>query len=133
MAERKVILDTNVFVAAGFNPHSRSAAIVAAVAAGKLDMVWDEATLAETRRIVKRIPPLHWEDFSGLFRDASKLDNPKIAKKFDVIADPDDRKLAALAEASDAVLVSNDDHLLSVRDRLDLPILTPEEYYRQQG
>ncbi len=130
---QKVVLDTNVFVAAGFNPGSRSAMIVAEVMSGKLDMVWDEATRAETRKIIMRIPPLHWDDFSGLFNNSSRLPTPKIEKKYNLIADPDDRKLAALAEAAEATLISNDDHLLSVRDQLNLPILTPQEFFRQQS
>ncbi len=128
---QKVILDTNIFVAAGFNPGSRSASIVAAVEAGEIEMVWDEATRAETRRILKRIPPLHWDEFSKLFREEAKVANPKIEQKFDAVPDPDDRKLAALAHATGATLISNDDHLLSVRDQLNLPVMTPEEFYRQ--
>ncbi len=128
---QKVILDTNVFVAAGFNPGSSSASIVAAVAAGEIEMVWDEATLAETRRIIQRIPPLHWSEFSGLFHPELQVENPQIEPKFKAIQDPDDRKLAALAEATGAALISSDDHLLSVREQLDLPILTPDEFYRR--
>ncbi len=129
---QKVVLDTNVFVAAGFNPGSHSAMIVSAVGSGELEMVWDNATLAETRKIIKRIPPLHWNEFSGLFQDANQWKNPKIDPKFDQITDPDDRKLAALAEAAGAVLISNDDHLLSVREQLSLPVFTPEEFFRQR-
>jgi ATP-binding cassette subfamily B protein/subfamily B ATP-binding cassette protein MsbA len=42
----RVVLDTNVFVAAGFNPGSHSA-LVAAVRDGRLRLVWDDATHTE--------------------------------------------------------------------------------------
>ena len=44
---REVVLDTNVFVAAGFNRGSHSAWLVEAVRDGRLRMVWDNATRAE--------------------------------------------------------------------------------------
>ena len=43
----EVVLDTNVFVAAGFNPGSHSARLVEAVRDRRLRMIWDEATREE--------------------------------------------------------------------------------------
>src|SRR6266536_2887956 len=48
-APGEVVLDMNVFVAAGFNPGSHSARIVEAVRNGRLRMVWDNATQAENQ------------------------------------------------------------------------------------
>ena len=45
-----VVLDTNVFVAAGFNPRSASARIVDAVKHGQVRMVWNDATRREPAR-----------------------------------------------------------------------------------
>jgi predicted nucleic acid-binding protein len=42
-----VVLDTNVFVGAGFNPRSHSALLLDAVRDGRLRMVWDDATHKE--------------------------------------------------------------------------------------
>jgi uncharacterized protein len=39
----RVVLDTNVFVGAGFNPRSHSALLLDAVRDGRLRMVWDDA------------------------------------------------------------------------------------------
>src|SRR2546425_7311092 len=71
-ARRAAILDTNVFVAAGFKPSSRSARIVDAVRAGRLRMVWNDATRREIERVLSRIPPLRGEDVSELFRDEDR-------------------------------------------------------------
>lgn len=69
-----VILDTNIFVAAGFNGRSASARIIEAVRSGHL--VW-AATFAE------------------LFRTEDHFTGATHPDHFDPISDPDDRKFAA--------------------------------------
>lgn len=125
MSSPAVVLDTNVFVAAGFNRSSASAWLVAAVADGRLRLVWDEATRAETRAVVERIPPLRWDRFAPLFRPAYRHAGATDPSAYPQVTDPGDRKFAALAAAADAVLVSNDDHLLAVRASMKVPVLTP--------
>jgi uncharacterized protein len=121
----KVVLDSNVFVAAGFNPQSSSAQLVAWIRAQRLRLMWHASTLEETRYQLKKIPPLSWEPFAALFERRNEFHGELALARYDFIADEDDRKFAALAEAVDAVLVSNDDHLLAVADRLSVPVLTP--------
>ncbi len=123
-----VILDTNVFVAAGFNSHSYSARIVADVRKGKLRMVWNESTRREIQAILKKIPPLAWEDFADLFRDEAHYTGDVHPDRHEYVPDPDDRKFMALAEATGATLVSQDDHLLGRRDQTDVSVLTPEAF-----
>ena len=41
---RQVVIDTNVFVAAGFNPRSAAARILAAVREGRFQLIWNEPT-----------------------------------------------------------------------------------------
>lgn len=108
----KVVLDTNVFVAAGFQPKSASAAILAAVLRGDLQMVWNEATRRETEFILGKIPPLRNFDYKDCFRGENRFTGPVDAGEFLSIPDPGDRKFAALAKAAGAILVSNDGHLL---------------------
>lgn len=127
---KPVVLDTNVFVAAGFNRNSSSARILRALRAGELILVWDQAVLRETRKILQQIPPISWQRFEDLFAPETEFRDEKKAAdraEFQQIADPDDRKFAALAQASGAILVSNDDHLLSVREKLPIEIRTPSE------
>lgn len=128
-----VVLDTNLFVAAGFNPRSHSAALLRAVEQGTHTLVWNAATLAETRKIITQIPHLSWEPFAGLFAQAHEWTAPTRPDDFDDVRDRDDRKFAALAAAAGAVLVTNDDHLLSVRDRFPGEILTPTEFADRYG
>lgn len=128
MARQKVVLDTNVFVAAGFNPNSASARIIEKIEQGELQMVWTEGTLEETRHIVSQIPPLSWEPFEGLFREEAQYQEPIHPEQFESVPDPADRKFAALAQAADAVLVSQDDDLLGHQSQVDVPIVHPGEF-----
>ena len=128
-----VILDTNVFVAAGFNRRSHAARIIDAVRAGEVRMVWNVATRRETLAIVGRIPPLakyakHAVD--DLFRAEDRFDGPTYPENFPQIADPDDRKFAALAHATGATLITRDAHLLDHRAALPIAILTAPEFWR---
>jgi predicted nucleic acid-binding protein len=63
----EVVLDTNVFVAAGFNPSSHSACLVEAVRDGRLRMVWNNATRAEIEHVMRRIPRLSRTRIADLF------------------------------------------------------------------
>lgn len=107
-----VVLDTNVFVAAGFNRWSASAKILDAVKHGELRMVWNDATRREIERILQRIPPLRAQPLAELFRAADWFSAETHPERFADIPDPDDRKFAALAHAAGAILISNDEHLL---------------------
>lgn len=124
----KIVIDTNIFVAAGFNPVSRSATILRAVADGKLDFVWNHPTRAETRAVLEQIPPLSWEKFKHLFKPDAEHAGSTDPDRYKQVHDDADRKFAALAAATDAVLISNDDDLLSVRDQLDVRVQTPREF-----
>lgn len=123
----KVVIDTNIIVAAGFNSSSHSARLLEMLRRGNLILVWDQATRRESQRIIHQIPHLDWEDIAGLFTPESEFTGRTKPGDYPIIADPDDRKFAALAAASGAILVTNDEHLLSVRSELDLQILTPAE------
>jgi uncharacterized protein len=122
-----VVLDTNILVAAAFNPGSHSAQLLRLIRRDEMHLVWNESTRRESHRIVEQIPPLAWGDVSDLFNSKTEFTDPTDPSSFTMISDPDDRKFAALAAKAGAVLVSNDDHLLSVRSQLPLRVLTPGE------
>jgi predicted nucleic acid-binding protein len=125
MTVNKVVYDSNVFVAAAFNPHSSSARLVEWVRAGRLRLIWHTSTQQETRYQLKKIPPLSWEPFAGLFAAKNQFEGELPVARYTFIADPDDRKFAALAEATRAMLVTNDEHLLAVAVQLSVPVLAP--------
>jgi predicted nucleic acid-binding protein len=124
-----VVLDTNVFVAAGFNPHSASAHILDLVEEGRLLLVWDQPTIREIRAILQQIPPLSWERRAELFPKQHRFTGEVDPQPFSWVPDPDDRKFAALAKAAHAVLVTNDAHLLAHRKQAGITIVTPDEFW----
>lgn len=127
MADRRVVLDTNVFIAAGFKPYSASAALVRRVREGRLRMVWNAGTRAEIERIVHKIPPLSGTLLEAVFRELDHGPDETYPDNFAFVTDPDDRKFAALAEATRATLVTTDHHLLEVKHLLRVPVLRPGE------
>ena len=126
----KVVLDTNILVAAGFNPESHSARLVSQIRQDKVDLVWQPATKAESRHVINKIPPLEWSEFEAMFEPENehKEQLDEASDWLMQIEDPADRKFAALAQQAGAVLISNDDHLLAVRNQLPAQVLTPTEF-----
>ena len=108
-----VVIDTNVFVAAGFNSKSAAARILAAVREGRLQLVWNKPTRRETETILRRIPGLDWARVADLFRPEGEFTGPVDPDAFVMIADRDDRKFVALSAAATTPLVTNDNHVLA--------------------
>ena len=124
-----VVLDTNVFIAAFFNPGSASARTVQALQRGELRMVWNEETRRELEQVVQQIPPLRAHSVAEFFRPEDRHPSATQPERFPFIPDPDDRKFAALAQAAGAVLISSDQHLLDARGLPGLTVLTPGEFW----
>ena len=53
-----VVIDTNVFVAAGFNARSAWERILAGIRERRLQLVWNKPTRRETEIVLRRIPLL---------------------------------------------------------------------------
>jgi predicted nucleic acid-binding protein len=88
MSSTAVILDTNVFVGAGFNPRSASARIISEIRAGRLRMIWNDATRREIERILRKIPPLSGMEIADLFRDDDRHEGDTHAEQFTHVTDP---------------------------------------------
>jgi uncharacterized protein len=127
----KVVYDSNVFVAAAFNPGSSSGQLIAWARADRLRLQWHTSTLEETRYQLKKIPPLSWEPFAALFSGKNQFEGELAVERYPFVPDPDDRKFAALAEATGAMLVTSDDHLLAVAAQLSVPVLAPARLWKR--
>lgn len=127
----KVVLDTNIFIAAAFNRGSHSASIIEAIRQGQLRMLWNEKTQRETEQLLQKIPRLSWDDFSGLFRQEDYHQGETNPERFGCVADVGDRKFAALSEVVGAILVTQDKDLLDARGLIRVPVLTPKEFVEQ--
>lgn len=82
MSTPAVVIDTNVFVASGFNADSHSRQILDAVRAGDLILVWNEATRDETIAVVDQIPPLSLGDADEYFEEDGRFDGANRPDQF---------------------------------------------------
>jgi predicted nucleic acid-binding protein len=128
-----VVIDTNVFVAAGFNSKSAAARVFEGVREGRFRLIWNEPTRRETEIIVRRIPRLDWASIADLFQPEAEFAGPVDLEAFTAISDPDDRKFAALSAAAKRPLVTNDNHLLADRVIIGIDALTPCAFLAREG
>jgi predicted nucleic acid-binding protein len=123
-----VVIDTNVFVAALFNPRSASARILEGIREARFRLIWNQPTRSETEMILRQIPRLDWQTVADLFRPEGEFTGPVDPAAFTVVPDPDDRKFAALSAAANASLVTSDKLVLAQRGKIGIEILTPRDF-----
>ena len=102
----RLVLDTNVLVAAGFRQSSASAALVARVRDGAVVLVWNDATRAEAEAVLRRIPRLDWAGIRPLFDPAGRFEAPTEPEAFAGVSDPSDRKFAVAKSSVSSPLKS---------------------------
>jgi putative PIN family toxin of toxin-antitoxin system len=122
----RVVLDTNVLVAAAYNPAS-ARRLVEACLRGEVTAVVSAAVRAENERILSRAARgLPYAD-----RLRQLLGQAEVVEPGEPIHavpdDPDDDKLVGAALAAGAVLVTNDGHLLAVAGHCGLRVVRPAE------
>jgi uncharacterized protein len=127
-----VVIDTNVFVAAGFNPRSASARILQGVREGRFRLIWNEPTRRAIEMILRRIPRLDWGRVADLFRPEGEFTGPVDPEAFAAIEDPDDRKFAALSAAARAPLVTSDKHVLAQSSAVGIEAVTPTAFLARE-
>ena len=135
MTESRAVLDPNVLISALLSPHGASAAIVTRWLGGEFEFVVSAKLLAELARAL-RYPKLRSrigdEEASALVdllrRTAAVVEDAAEAPRRS--RDPGDDYLLALAEASAAVLVSGDRHVLALTD---LQITSPADFLARLG
>ena len=121
-AVRRVVLDTNVLVAAAYNPRSASRQVVEACLAGELTAVVSGALLREYEFILARAARgrPYLERVHQLLDGAEVVEPARTPRV--VPDDPGDDKLVA---AAGAALVTNDAHLLALAGRGGLEVVRP--------
>jgi putative PIN family toxin of toxin-antitoxin system len=126
-AVTRVVLDTNVLVAAVYNPGSASRSIVEACLEGKLVAALSPALRREYEFVLARAA----RGRSYLERIRHLLDGAEVVEPAQtprvVADDPEDDKLASAALAARALLVTNDAHLLAIAGHEGLKVLRPAD------
>ena len=127
----RVVLDTNVFISGSFysGPPKR---ILQSMLEGKFQMVLSPEILTEYRRVgesfsTKHPNPVFEEMLRLLINQALIVDAPDLQKQ--LCRDPDDDKFIACALAVGAeVIVSGDNDILSLSDRLSITVMSPRDF-----
>jgi putative PIN family toxin of toxin-antitoxin system len=121
----RAVLDPNVLIAALLSAPGAPAQLVDRWLGGEFELVVSDALLAALERALaypklrRHVPPDEAAEFVALLRDALTLepDPPQPTRRS---ADPGDDYLIALAEAERGLLVTGDQHLLALADRLPI-------------
>jgi putative PIN family toxin of toxin-antitoxin system len=124
-AVTRVVLDTNVLVAAAYNPGSASRRVVEACLAGELTPVLSPALRREYEYVLPRAARgrPYLERLRRLLEGAEVVEPAPVPR---VVPDePEDDKLVAAALAARAVLVTNDTHLLALAGHAGLQVVRP--------
>jgi uncharacterized protein len=127
----RAVLDPNVLIAALLSRTGAPAQIVSRWLAGAFELVVSEALLAELARALRyskireRIAEGEASAFVELLRETGRL-APDAEPPARRSVDPGDDYFLALAKAERAVLVSGDQHLLTLAG--ELPIFTPRAF-----
>ncbi len=131
---KRVVLDTNVLIAAAWNKGSASRRIVEACLKGKdLRAVSSPALRREYEFILKRAArkAKYQKSLQRLVETAEVVECDAREMGIEVPADPDDAKVLATAVAGKVdALVGNDHHLLDLADESVVPILRPGEFLK---
>lgn len=128
----RAVLDVNVLISALISANGTPARIVSQWLEGAFELVVTPALLAEAQRTLAlpklraRIDQADAERFIELLIDRAESipdpeDPPTIRS-----TDPGDDYLLALAASEQVALVSGDQHLLALRERV--PIFSPREF-----
>ena len=133
---KRVVLDTNVLIAATWNEGSASRRIVEACLKGKkIRAVTSPALRREYELIIKRAArkSKYRRSLERFLRKAENVDCNARAMGIEVPADPEDAKVLATAVAGKVdALVGNDHHLLDLAETSPVPILRPCEFLRRE-
>jgi len=129
---KRVVLDTNVLIAAAWNKGSASRLIVDACLEGKtLRAVSSPALRREYDFIINRAArKSKYRKFLQRFVETAEVVECDAREMgIEVPADPDDAKVLATAVAGRVdALIGNDHHLLDLAGEFTVPILRPGEF-----
>jgi putative PIN family toxin of toxin-antitoxin system len=138
----RLVVDTNVIVSSVLTPGSKPDTLFQAVYDGHLQLILSHAMLNDTRRVFEYpnirkaldrrvVTTEEVEDFLIKLAKISIIVAPKIIP--DVISeDPSDNNILKAAIDGDSnFIASGDPHLTSLKEYMDIRILTPSEFIEE--
>lgn len=132
----RVVLDTNIYVAAFGQPHGRNARIWGAARHRRFQLLVSPAIIRELARVLRSgfgWPEGRLDRRIRLISHIAQLVTPRGALDL-VDADPDDNRILECAVDGGAdLIVSNDHHLLDMKTCLSIPIVAGPDFRRILG
>jgi putative PIN family toxin of toxin-antitoxin system len=128
----RIVLDTNVLVAAAYAPASASRTIVEACLRGELAAIVSAETVREHRHILQRA--IRSGDYRQRLDELLLSSETVVLKRMPrhVPDDPEDDKFLAVARAGRANwIVTNDHHLLTLDPYWDVRIVRPNTFVQR--
>lgn len=125
------MVDTNLFVAALFNKKSAAFKIFNKAMRGEIIFIFSKNTLKELNFILKNIKanPKFLKKIEKIIKNSKIIESPQIIKE--IKEDPSDNKFLSVALSGKAdFILSNDKHLLSLKEFFGIPILTSKNFLK---
>lgn len=132
----RVVLDTNIFIAAFNHPRGRNAQLWAAARTGRFRLLVSVPLIREIAEVLRR--DFAWSEFDvqRRIRVVAQVGELVITKTIlDIVpADPDDNRVIECAMDGKAdLIVSNDRHLLDLEFYKGVPIIAGPDLRRTLG
>ena len=127
----KLVLDTNIFIAAYFNRKSASARIIDLCLENKHELIFSSRLRKEVRLILKNVRANRefQKRIQSLFMNASRIRPTQ--KIFMVKEDPEDNKFLECAlEGKADYLITSDRHLLELGEFAQTKICKPTQFLK---
>jgi putative PIN family toxin of toxin-antitoxin system len=133
-AVRRIVLDTNVLVAAAYAPGSASRRIVDACLDGQMAAVASPATIREYRWVLSRsVRPEDYKRRLDQLLEAMQVAEPAQTPRHVPDDSEDDKFLAAAVAGGASWIVTNDRHLLDLDPYWQIRIVRPGVFVERAG
>ena len=126
----KVVLDTNVLIAAFKDEYSYQKRIINEIIGGRIEAFANYQTIRENRLILKReiSNDEYRQELEDFFAQVVPIHNSHSVR---VIADPEDSKILGSAVDAEAdYLISEDKHLLEIGEYENVKIIEPIAFWK---
>lgn len=126
----KVVLDTNVLISGFKDDYSYQKKIIDEVIGGRIEAFANDQTIRENRLILEKLIDNneYKRELDELFTQISWVHNPRRVR---VAADRQDAKILESAVVAGAdYLITEDRHLLDIRDYEGVKIVEPIEFWK---
>ncbi len=127
-APPRLVIDTNIFIAAVRAPDSASRQLLDAIAEGRATLLVSKPVFREYRHILsKAVGPGERQRIIRQWISLAETVNATRGARI-VTDDPDDDKFVELAHHGRATaIITNDQHLHAIAPKIDIPILRPKQ------